>query len=374
MHMSVDDLRTEPLLVSSTDPLTRVVGFLKKMKSYEALVVSEGKVGLITTRDIITAIYAPNMKVKSLVKIVPRLSRKDTVAKAAKMMSQHRIRVLPVMERGEILGQVTAQTIIRQMHQAGAWKLKAKAVMTDRPVTVKAEDPIAKARSLMVKMQIDHLPVLENGKLVGMLTSSDIVSSLYPVKATEMGAWVMEKQKRLKMPVKELASSQMAVCGLDESLSSLMEKLLNQNFTYVMVTLWDEPQGIITYRDVVNLVAEPAATQDIPLYIIGLPEDPFEAEAAKTKFIRTVSLLSRSYPRIMEARSTIKTSASGENRQRRRYEVKVKIKTDKRAFAFTESGWELPQIFDLVSGRIKKLMGRKTVRRPSVRYDEKTGE
>ena len=91
----------------------------------------------------------------------------------------------------------------------------------------------------------------------------------------------------------------------DDKVTSTIESLLKANSTYSIVPSSDNKSGIITYRDIISLLGE--QTQDeIPVYIIGMPEDPFEAELIKSKFHNIVKHLNRISPKIEEARCKIK--------------------------------------------------------------------
>jgi hypothetical protein len=100
------------------------------------------------------------------------------------------------------------------------------------------------------------------------------------------------------------------------------------------------------------LISDIDSSVDIPVYMIGLPDDPFEAEAAKIKFERTVNTLRKSLPSMIEARSNIKISGN-------RYEVSVNVRTPKESFHYKGDGWELPAIFDEISNSMKKSILRR---------------
>ena len=100
--------------------------------------------------------------------------------------------------------------------------------------------------------------------------------------------------------------------------------------------------------------------------IVGLPEDPFEAEIAKRKFETVVDRVSRSLPDLLEARSVIKTSERAG--QRHRYEVEVELITPRKTTSFGASGWSLPEIFDELSNKMKRVTTKKR-ERPRRRLD-----
>ena len=126
--------------------------------------------------------------------------------------------------------------------------------------------------------------------------------------------------------------------------------------TYYIVHHWREIQGIVTYRDFVVFLAEPEKL-DIPAYIVGLPDDPFEAQLARIKFMRNAKALRKSFPKIEEIRSIIKTKdVSG---SRCRYEVNVLIRAAGERYIYSQEGWELPSIFDLITDKMMRLLTKK---------------
>ncbi|MHC1589956.1 MAG: CBS domain-containing protein [Candidatus Hecatellaceae archaeon] len=360
-EIPVSKLLSEPLTVQPSDLLTKVIGLMKKENVYEVLAGLNGKFGILTTRSILSRSFTPGMKVKSLLEHVPVLTLEDPVGKAAGIMSQYRVRSLPVVSKGKLEGVITTKSIIRRMAEVGVPKLKAKHVMTRDVISIGWGESLAKARKLMVSKRIDHLPVLRRGRPAGIFLSTHIVFSLYPTEAETVGEWVGEAERKLKAPVGEFADENFLACRLDEPAQNVMRRMLEHETTYMLVEFLDEIHGIITCRNLVALLPEPVEIE-VPLYITGLPEDPFEAEAARIKFTRAVNLLVKSFPNIMEARSTIKTSGpKGEGRQR--YEVDVRIITPKRSYTYRDSGWDLAQIYDNITARLKRIPEEKKRRR-----------
>jgi hypothetical protein len=118
-------------------------------------------------------------------------------------------------------------------------------------------------------------------------------------------------------------------------------------------------QAIATHRNFMSLIAEAIPETNVPLFIVGLPEDPFESEATKTKFKRIVNQLLRVFPDIVEARSVIKSTFSKPGKERGRYEVTVQIRTPKNSYTYSEEGWDLPAVYDIITDRLKRLMTQK---------------
>lgn len=119
--------------------------------------------------------------------------------KAHKLMRDHNIRRLPVVnKRGELVGLVT-RSDIRKAEPSGAttlnvWEmnyllaqLKLKQIMTKQVVTCRAQDSIKTAAIKLFENKIGALPVVDgHNKIVGIITESDIFRVLIQ--------WMSEKE------------------------------------------------------------------------------------------------------------------------------------------------------------------------------------
>ena len=159
--LSVNELLTRPVVLSPTDQLHRAIGLLKRTKSYEIFVAEDGEVkGLLTIRDVLRAKNIASSRISSLLTQVPHLSRDDTVSTAARIMTDHRVRSAPVLEDGKLIGQITASSICSRMSEERKLNVNASTVMTSNPISLREDDSVAKARTVMIQRNIDHLPVL----------------------------------------------------------------------------------------------------------------------------------------------------------------------------------------------------------------------
>jgi hypothetical protein len=148
--------------------------------------------------------------------------------------------------------------------------------------------------------------------------------------------------------------------------------MLNADATYCIITQFDEVQGIVTYRDFMKLVAEEVVKADIPVYIVGLPDDPFESEQTRTKFIRSIETLRRTMPSIEEAHAIIHTR-EGPERDRRRYEVTVTLLTPGSNLSYSSTGFELANIFDDVHQHLKTMTAERPKRSHESRHFDESG-
>ena len=105
------------------------------------------------------------------------ISPEETVAVAARLLSQHNIGALPVCGYdGSLKGLVTDRDIVTRCLAAGRdpAKTQVSQVMTARVVTARPDMEVSLASHLMGREQVRRLPIVENGRLCGMVSLGDL--------------------------------------------------------------------------------------------------------------------------------------------------------------------------------------------------------
>ncbi len=104
----------------------------------------------------------------------------DNVYEAALKMKQEDIGIIPIVENNRLVGIVTDRDlVVRGIADKNPGSNKITEVMTTDIVSVSPSDPVEKATELMARHQIRRLPVVENGQLVGMLSLGDLAIEKY---------------------------------------------------------------------------------------------------------------------------------------------------------------------------------------------------
>lgn len=114
----------------------------------------------------------------------------STVQDVVDLLHKHRIGAVLVVTDGAVAGIVSERDIVRCLHERGAAILDstASAVMTSPVVSVGPGEPILDALSLMTERRVRHLPVLDSGRLAGLVSIGDLVKRRIEVIEAEAGA------------------------------------------------------------------------------------------------------------------------------------------------------------------------------------------
>ena len=97
-----------------------------------------------------------------------------SVREAAKIMSNRNIGSLIVLENNKIVGIITERDIMKNASCLGK---KISSVMSKNVVTVDHNESLENASLIMTERKIKRLPVVDNGKLVGIITATDIIAN-----------------------------------------------------------------------------------------------------------------------------------------------------------------------------------------------------
>lgn len=99
-----------------------------------------------------------------------------TLREAAQMMERHDVGALAVLEDGALVGVLSERDLVRRGvgHGLSPDEATAAQVMTRDPVTVEADDALSDALAARIGGAFRHLPVMERGRVVGLLSYRDI--------------------------------------------------------------------------------------------------------------------------------------------------------------------------------------------------------
>ena len=108
------------------------------------------------------------------------ISPKATVMEALKLMAEKHIGALVVTHDDEVVGIISERDYARKVILRGRSSINThvKEIMTDKVYYVNPKTTAEECLILTTQQSIRHLPVLENGKLIGLVSIGDVVKSI----------------------------------------------------------------------------------------------------------------------------------------------------------------------------------------------------
>jgi CBS domain-containing protein len=117
------------------------------------------------------------------------------VRSVVQLLADHRIGAVPVVEDGQVVGIMSERDVIYSLRRDGAAILEwpVERVMTRPAITVESSLSPLVGLSLMTQRRIRHLPVVDDGRLVGFISIGDLVKArieLIESEAEAMRAYI----------------------------------------------------------------------------------------------------------------------------------------------------------------------------------------
>lgn len=366
--LQVNKILKKATIIDVSYTVSKTVGAMVNSNSYDVFCMDGKDVLAVSARELLGTKDVENMKIKPILRKIQALTRDDTIEKAAAILSHYRMRSVPVVEGNEIVGVVDVKDIVGLLHKQDLKWIPANNILTADPITVKNSDSLATARKIMFTKKIDHLPVIKANKVSHVLTSMHLLQVIKPTERLGSMLRGLDLHKEYQSEIGNMGSTRIPNLDTGESLSTVIESMLKNDASCCLLTLWDHVHGIITYKDIVNIL-ESKIPSNVPLFIVGLPEDYSSAAIVKTKFDKIIRNLIKVFPDVEQAKASIKT-IHNQVSNRPHYEVTVRIFSPYRTFNYAEMGWDLSKVFDVLGTKVARNLvqhGKKKRLKTSIR-------
>jgi CBS domain-containing protein len=123
------------------------------------------------------------------------IERTDSVVQAARLMASENVGSLPVVEGGQLVGMVTDRDLVLQVlaQDLDPSKVTISEVASENPVVAKPDEPLDSALQRMAQEQVRRLPVVDDGRLVGILAQADVAREAKAVSTGQMVEQISEE-------------------------------------------------------------------------------------------------------------------------------------------------------------------------------------
>ncbi len=194
-HIYVSSCYSKDLICIGKDEDIKKAAKLMLQKGISSLVVKDDGniVGIITKTDLIKALKECKEPIeKFMTKKVTTLQEDSRILEARKLMLYKNIKRIPIMRGENLIGIITegdiakALGLFRKVAEGKQWdekmrRILVKDVMRVNPITLSPKDTISKAVKVMLENDISGIPIIDGGKLVGIITKTDLVKAITEV-------------------------------------------------------------------------------------------------------------------------------------------------------------------------------------------------
>jgi len=219
-------LVSKATLVEPTDTISTVINQITKNDSYDVFYMNGKNVLSTNIRLLLNAKNITKMKIQSFLYPIPHVTPNDSVQKVANVLTHYRIRGVPVVNKNQIVGVVTAKRILELLSKQDNKWIKANLIYTQNPITVSSNEPLSSARRIMTSKRIDHLPVFSQGKIKQVLTSAHILEYVQPRESQGRKSKGIKTLHKLESRIGNIGSTRIPQCTPSDDLNKILSLLL----------------------------------------------------------------------------------------------------------------------------------------------------
>jgi len=255
---------SSPVVTLEKDrPLADAIDLMKKEQISRVVATHNGRVvGIVTEKDIareLGSIHSYKMTpgqlyVSSVMTSDPISVAPDVMAKrAAELMLDHDISGLPVLEGGKIVGIVTKMDFAKICLEYE--DVYVGQVMQASPTTVSPGDRVIQVRKLLLEEEILALPVVENRALIGIVTARDVAMKLAAFQEVVPDKYKSERMRNFL--VGDIMTQITMTTRTDTKLPEAAKLMLDKRFSGLPVENLDgELVGLLTKTELTEVARE----------------------------------------------------------------------------------------------------------------------
>jgi CBS domain-containing protein len=213
--------------------------------------------GIVTTRDVLRVTSTKsNVTVSGFVIKTPNITAEMEMLDAARLMKKEKSTLLPVVESLEnpvLKGVVTLLDVFKHIDLAKLPARQVGEVMSTNVMTASPDDPLTKVWERMMEEDFTGLPVVRDGKPIGMITRFDILKRGWARISKESDTRPVDSTQ---MHVEKLMSSPLYSIKPTASLSEAITLMLKHDVGRISVVEDGKLVGIVDRDDLISSYLE----------------------------------------------------------------------------------------------------------------------
>lgn len=117
------------------------------------------------------------MKVKDIMKKAVTLDKDKTIKDAASLMSKKAIGSLIIIDKTKVIGIITERDVMKYLSKSNNLNEKVEKITSKKLISIEPHYSLEDAAEIMSENKIKKLPVIKKGDLLGIITATDIIAN-----------------------------------------------------------------------------------------------------------------------------------------------------------------------------------------------------
>ena len=408
MEISAKDVMSERFVALSEEEMLSKAITVFEERSPEAIVVFDSNgtyKGVLSERWIYRARIDPRRtKVKSLTRFVSPVSEDTNIVEVARKMLESGVQAVPVFKASasaaasasasasaasrtveKCLGIVSDIRLLSAAAEKTPFgKEEVKKYATTNLIYLRPKDSVAKALATFREHAISRAPVLEGGKVVGIITMHDIVTRfLMPRERATFGDFAGEKLRPLSVPIEGVMSSPLISVPPEGKVKDAVSLMRENDISSVLIEERERCVGILTKRDLLEAFIKFSTVKERRRVEVQFAGDYDDIDAFQMSHIQSdLDVLAKKLAKIYEEgllvvhfkriKAGIEASEAGEASEEagEHFNIRMRFITPQNVFSAQAEGFGALDVFERVKDSIeRKVFEEKELKREKRRKE-----
>jgi CBS domain-containing protein len=254
--MNISDIAVpEYVEVDVDERLAKVRSIFERENPKGIVVVEDGEyAGVVGEKQLMRSRMEDDTKVSAVMKPAPSVDRHEDVRETARLLVEGDVKIAPVYEGEKLYGIVTVDQILDAVLDS-LDAITVGQIATEDVIGIGETESVGRAINRLRENGVSRLPVLDDGDLVGVVTTNDIVE--FVVRDQERqgsGDRAGDIDRMLDIPVYDIMSSPVVTATDDETAQTVVQRMFDNDVSGLVVTPEgaDTVAGMVTKTDVLR--------------------------------------------------------------------------------------------------------------------------
>jgi len=261
-------MQKEVFTLSKNDTVSRAISLMVEKRFHQIPIVEKEYEGIVFLKDLIRSRGDPTKtKLENFITNTPTLKKNMDTFEAIKILVNSGLRALPVVENGKIMGILSETDIILNLRKEELRKIKACEVM-NKVIFASEEEKLKTILRIMEKYGISSVPLVDwKEELSGCINLFSVARFLCQKKERiESMRSAKERENILDNPAKNFSFTPLTA-HKDSNIEDIIKLL--QKGEEVVITERNKPIGIIKARDILEVLLP---KEKMPIIVSGLED------------------------------------------------------------------------------------------------------
>jgi CBS domain-containing protein len=287
LKMKVEDIMIKDLrYVSSGDYISKALGMMKSNRIHQLLVIDDNKLsGILELRKIVTKDMDPKItKVRTLMSNSPVLKKHENIEKCAELLLSSGFRAIPVVDKGKVVG-IISETDIITFADDFIDTNKDASEISSKCIYAEKTDNMGKIRKLMLEKNISRIPIVDKERVIGVVETLDLIKLLEGTERMDArGGKLKEAGSKEKIGINAMPAESLMSQPVVVSGGKNIKDIVNLLQKYEEVIIQNGNTCIVTPKDILEMIVS-KPKKGVYVQITGMQQESAEFQARTDKTV-----------------------------------------------------------------------------------------